>query len=82
MTAFLQNNSRKTIIFSQNQKTFWIFPKNTEITYKTPTSMGRRFYGFIQYCALAIDNMPINAVYYIGKIILIWGIYESPVEFV
>lgn len=44
--------------------------------------MGRRFYGFIQYCALAIDNLPINAVYYIGKNILIWGIYESPVEFV
>ena len=44
--------------------------------------MGRRFYGFIQYCALTIDNMPINAVYYIGKNILIWGIYESPVEFV
>ena len=82
MTAFLQNNSRKTIIFSQNQKTFWIFPQNAEITHKTPTPMGRRFYGFIQYCTLTIDKPPINAVYYIGKNILIWGMYGSAVDFV
>ncbi len=64
------------------QKSFWIFPKNSEITNKTPASIGRRFYGIIQYYTTTIDNKPINAVYYIGKNILIWGIYESPFGFV
>ena len=52
------------------------------MTHKTPTPMGRRFYGFIQYCTSAIDKGAINAVYCIGKNILIWGLYESTFGFV